>query len=103
MPKPKNGASPVLNLGGCVYYTYACKQCEAETGEDNLRKTADALPGHLCRPEGGSPHHDSEIYYILAAVPPRAGVSAAGAEAVPLADDVQLDPVGLGYLAVAVV
>ena len=22
-----------------VYYTYACKQCEAETGEGNLRKT----------------------------------------------------------------
>ena len=37
-----------------VYYTYACKRCEAETGEGNLRKTPKQLthcPGSFASPE----------------------------------------------------
>ena len=37
-----------------VYYTYACKQCEAETGEGNLRKTPRQpvlCPGSFASPE----------------------------------------------------
>ena len=37
-----------------VYYTYACKQCEAETGEGNLRKTPrqpTLCPGSFSSPE----------------------------------------------------
>ena len=37
-----------------VYYTYACKQCEAETGEGNLRKTPKQptlCPGSFASPE----------------------------------------------------
>ena len=37
-----------------VYYTYACKQCEAETGEGNLRKTPrqpTLCPGSFASPE----------------------------------------------------
>ena len=37
-----------------VYYTYACKQCEAETGEGNLRKTPKQptlCPGGFASPE----------------------------------------------------
>ena len=37
-----------------VYYTYACKQCEAETGEGNLRKTPKQptfCPGSFAPPE----------------------------------------------------
>ena len=87
-----------------VYYTYACKQCEAETGEGNLRKTPRQpvlCPGSFALPRGGGPYHDAEIRHVLAAVPSGAGVSAAGAEAIP-ADHGQLDPAGLGHLAAAV-
>lgn len=41
-----------------VYYTYACKQCEAETGEGSLRKTtqeAHILPWQPCFSGGGGP------------------------------------------------
>ena len=37
-----------------VYYTYACKQCESETGEGNLRKTPKKptfCPGSFASPE----------------------------------------------------
>ena len=37
-----------------VYYTYACKRCEAETGEGNLRKTpkqSTLCPGSFASPE----------------------------------------------------
>ena len=37
-----------------VYYTYACKRCEAETGEGNLRKTPKQptlCPGSFASPE----------------------------------------------------
>ena len=59
---------------------------------------ADALPGKLCLARNGSPYRDAETCYALAAVPFGAGVSAAGAEAIP-AEHGQLDPAGLGHLA----
>lgn len=86
-----------------VYYTYACKQCEAETGEGNLRKTPKQptlCPGSFASPEAVAHIMTQKFCHVLTAVPPGAGVSAAGAEAVP-ADYGQLDPAGLRHLAAA--
>ena len=75
-----------------VYYTYACKSCEQETGEANILKTPKEpalLPGsfasaeavaHItlqrgfsCRLSGNSPS-DTEVRDVLASVPSGAGV-----------------------------
>ena len=75
-----------------VDYTYACKNCEQETGEANILKTPKEpalLPGsfasaeavaHItlqrgfsCRLSGNSPS-DTEVRDVLASVPSGAGV-----------------------------
>ena len=51
-----------------VYYTYACKQCKAETGEGNLReapKQPTLCPGSFCLSGGCGPYYDAEISHVL--------------------------------------
>ena len=99
-PEPEDGAGPVLDPGGCVLHL----RLQAVRGGNRRRQspentqTADALPRQLRLTRGGSPYHDAEVCHVLTAVPPGAGVSAAGAEAIP-ADHGQLDPACLGHLA----
>ncbi len=60
-----------------VYYTYACKNCEQETGEANIVKAAKEpalLPGSFCLCGGSGVSGSTEIRHVLAAVPSGAGV-----------------------------
>ena len=87
-----------------VYYTYACKQCEAETGEGNLRKTQKQptlCPGSFASPEAVAYIMTQKFVMYSPLYRLKQEFQRQGAEAVP-ADDGQLDPAGLGYLAAAV-
>lgn len=75
-----------------VYYTYACRKCEQDSGEANILKTPKEpalLPGQLCFRGGGSAYCGTEVCDVFPAVPAGAGVSPPGIEALP-ADHVQL-------------
>lgn len=80
-----------------VYYTYACRSCEEETDEANIRKTPKQptlCPGSFASAEAVA--HimvQKSVMYSLGA-----GISAARAETVP-ADHGQLGAKRLGYLA----
>ena len=86
-----------------VYYTYACKKCEQETGEGNLLKTPKQpalYPGSFASPEAVAHIMVQKFGDAHAAIPSGTGVPPAGPAAVP-ADDGQLDPACLRYLAAA--
>ena len=60
-----------------VYYTYACKNCEQETGEANIVKAAKEpalLPGSFASAEAVGVSGSTEIRHVLAAVSVAAGV-----------------------------
>ena len=61
-----------------MYYTYACKNCEQETGEANIAKTAKEpalLSGSFASAEAvAGVSGSAEIRHVLAAVPSGAGV-----------------------------
>ena len=60
-----------------VYYTYACKNCEQETGEANIVKAAKrtcAAAWQLCLCGGSGLSGNAKIRHVLAAVPVAAGV-----------------------------
>ena len=60
-----------------VYYTYACKNCEQETGEANIVKAAKEpalLPGSFASAEAVAYLARTEIRHVLPAVPVAAGV-----------------------------
>ncbi len=68
-----------------VYYTYACKQSEGETGEGNLLKTPRQpvlCPGSFSSPEAVA-HHGAEICDVCTAVLPGAGILTERLETVP--------------------
>ena len=79
-----------------VYYTYACKNCEQETGEANIVKAAKA-PALL---SGSGLSGNAEVCHVLPAVPAGTGIQSSGLEAVP-ADDGQLAAERLGEMAAA--
>ena len=60
-----------------VYYAYACKNCEQETGEANIVKAAKEpalLPGSFASAEAVALSGNAKIRHVLAAVPVAAGV-----------------------------
>ena len=60
-----------------VYYTYACKNCEQETGEANIVKAVKrtlTAAWQLCLCGGGGLSGNAKIRHVLAAVPSGAGV-----------------------------
>ena len=86
-----------------VYYTYACKVCEKETGDSvivNTPKKPAVLPGSFASPEAIAPPHGAEVCDVLPIVPAGAGVGTAGVEAFT-AGDVPLAAARGGGLACA--
>ena len=79
-----------------VYYTYACKNCEQETGDANIVKAAKE-PALL---PGSGVSGSTEICHVLAAVPAGAGIQPSGTKAVP-AGHGQLAAEHLGEMAAA--
>ena len=79
-----------------VYYTYACKNCEQETGEANIVKAAKE-PALL---PGSGLSGSAEVCHVLPAVPAGTGIQSSGLEAVP-ADYGQLAAEGFGEMAAA--
>lgn len=60
-----------------VYYTYACKDCERETGKAVVVSTPrkpSVLPGSYASPPSYCSHHDTKICDAFSPVPPTAGV-----------------------------
>ena len=86
-----------------MYYTYACKQCEAETGEGNLRKTPKQptlCPGSFASPEAAAHIMTQKFVMYSPLYRLEQEFQRQGLKLSP-ADYGQLDPAGLRHLAAA--